>query len=185
MSLDRRFVRQGIVAVSLLLVATGCVSIPEIPGLGDKVQNIPLQEVGKSVKSQLPIVRKASFGTVKIVGIGMEAGSKPDRLEIPVRFVLTSYEIPEGIDGMVVYEGGLRYSSEDRGLYLAGLKLRRLVFGNSSLEEYVSPGAKRGVAKVVATELAARPIKRMPTTFQATQIKDFHLEKGMLSITFQ
>ncbi|WP_456393402.1 hypothetical protein [Nitratifractor sp.] len=115
----------------------------------------------------------------------MQAGSKPGRLEIPVRFVLTSYEIPEGIEGMIVYEGGLRYSPEDRGLYLAGLKPQRLVFGNSSLEEYVSPGAKRGIAKVIASELAARPIKRMPTSFQATQVKDFHLEKGMLSITFQ
>ena len=185
MSLYRRFVRDGIVAVSLLLVATGCVPISGIPGLGDNVQSIPLQEVGKSVKSRLPIVRKASFGTVKIVGIGMEAGSKPSRLEIPVRFVLTSYEIPEGIEGMAVYEGGLRYSPEDHGLYLDALKPRRLVFGNSSLEEYVSPGAKRGIAKVIASELAAKPIKSMPTTFQATKVKDFNLEKGILSITFQ
>jgi len=166
----------------LILLLGGCATSP---GLRGNDQALPLDQVDLNLQKQLPVTRKASFGSVKIVGMLLQSSLDKKSMEIPVKFVLTSYEIPEGIEGLIVYRGGLRYVPETRTLYLSDPEPLRLTFGNPSLEEYVSASARKGIAALVGSALQSLPLQTMPESFRAHTIEKFAIEKEKLLIDFK
>ena len=168
------------VAAFLLLVG-GCGSAP---GVGGSDQVIPLTQIDQNLQSRLPISRKASFGTVKILGMALQPSTDNRTMEVSVKFILTSYEIPEGIEGLITYQAQLRYAPESRRLYLSELKPLRLSFGNPSLEEYVSTAARKGIATLVASTLRTLPIQTMPEGFRAKGIEKAAIVKDQLMVDF-
>jgi hypothetical protein len=165
----------------LLLLISGCGGAP---GLGGSDQVLTLAQIDANLRRALPLKRKASFGSVRIVGMALQTGSDGKTLEVPVKFILTSYEIPEGIEGLVTYQAGLRYDPESRALYLHDLKPLRLSFGNRSLEEYVSSAARKGVVSLVASAVKNLPLQTMPEGFRARKVEKFMLQKDKLMVDF-
>ena len=173
---------QRSLTTALIVLLSGCGAAP---GLGGGDQEIALSQIDLNLQKELPVSRKASFGSVKIVGLALQPGMENKVMEIPVKFILTSYEIPEGIEGLITYQGGLRYAPETRGLYLSDLKPLRLTFGNPSLEEYVSSSARKGIASVVASALGSFPLQSMPEGFRARKVEKFAIHKDKVMIDFE
>jgi hypothetical protein len=172
---------QIVVLMVWLGLMSGCGTAP---GLGGSDQVIPLSQVELNLQKRFPVKRKGSFGTVKIVGMALQPGTEGKGIEVPVKFILTSYEIPEGIEGLVTYQAGLRYAPETRTLYLNDLKPLRLSFGNPSLEEYVSSSARKGVVSLVASAVESLPMQTMPEGFRARKVEKFSVQKENLMVDF-
>jgi len=168
-------------SIALLLLFGGC---GVTPGLGESDQVIPLSQVDQTLKKRLPVMRKASFGSVRVLSVALQPGSDKKSVEAVAKFILTSYEIPEGIEGLITYQAHLKYSPENRTLTLSQLKPLSLTFGNPSLEEYVSAAARQGVSSVVASILQGLPLQVMPENFRARKVKKFSIQKENLLIDF-
>jgi len=165
-----------------MLIVVGC---GHIPGFGSTEQVIPLTQVDQRMKQRLPITRKASFGSVKIVGVALQPGTEGKEMEASAKFILTSFEIPEGIEGIITYRADLRYAPGNRSLYLGTLKPLRLTFANPSLEEYVSARARKGIESVVASVLRTLPIQTLPESTRVKKIKKFAIQKETLRVDFE
>ena len=170
----------ALLACGIVLLG-GCANAPT-PAGNDQV--LSLETIETSLQNRLPITRKASFGTVRIVGMLLQAGMDEKSMEIPVKFVLTSYEIPEGIEGLIVFGGGLRYDSAGHILYPDALTPLRMTFANPSLEEYISATARKGIADLVASTLRRMPLYTFPQSFSARKVGRFTIRKERLLIDF-
>jgi hypothetical protein len=172
---------QAVWLAVLLLLISGCGGAP---GLGGSDQVLTLSQIDVNLQKALPLKRKASFGSVRIVGMALQPSTDGKTLEVPVKFIQTSYEIPEGIEGLVTYQAGLRYAPETRTLHLDDLKPLRLTFGNPSLEEYVSSSARKGVVSLVASAIKNLPLQTMPEGFRARKVEKFMVQKDQLMVDF-
>ena len=164
-----------------LLLISGCGGAP---GLVGSDQVLTLSQIDANLQKALPVKRKASFGSVRIAGMALQPGMDEKTMEVPVKFILTSYEIPEGIEGLVTYQAGLRYAPETRTLYLSDLKALRLAFANPSLEEYISASARKGVVSLVASAIKDLPLQTMPEGFHAQKVEKFMVKKDQLLVDF-
>ncbi len=168
----------------LVLGLSACTpQMPDIPLLDKKVE-IPLIQMDELAAKSLPQSRKTSYGTVKLLAIGTQPGSGEKKLAIVARFQLVSFEIPEGIDGEIRYVGSLRYDPQSREIYPAHLKAVAMTFGNSSLEEYVSAAARRGLPVTVASMLRKVPLYRLPDSSSPRAIRSFSVQENSVRIDF-
>jgi hypothetical protein len=176
------------VIAGLSIVMSGCGTLPDLgtlPALdGSEQTSFSLAQINENFRQQLPVVRKGSFGTVKIVRVSLQPGLEGKNLEVLTKFILTSFEIPEGIEGLVSYRGTLLYDPVTRKLYLSELQPNRLTFGNPSLEEYVSPAARKGIAEVIASSLKGMPVQTMSNGFRAKGIKKVQVVRDQLKVEF-
>jgi hypothetical protein len=160
---------------------TGC-GMP--PALGGSDQAIPLSQIDTNIRQALPVTRKASFGRVRVVGMALQSGAEQKGLEVPVKFIFTSYEIPEGIEGLITYAATLRYDPASHRLSLGELKALRMSFGNPSLEEYISTRARKGIPNLVASAIRSIPLQTFPEDFRARKINKARIEKDRLLVDF-
>ena len=168
----------------LVLGLSACTpQMPDIPLLDKKVE-IPLLRMDELAAKSLPQSRKASYGTVTLLGIGTQPGNGEKELAIIARFRLVSFEIPEGIDGEIRYVGSLRYDPKTRQVYPAQLKAVAMTFGNSSLQEYVSDAARRGLPATVASMLRNLPLYRLPDSSSSRAIRSFSVQENSVRIDF-
>jgi len=171
--------------IILIFVTVGCTtSLPTLPtfGLGEK--EFSLTSIDEQLQGQLPRSKKTSFGTLKLLGVALQPGAEDKDLEVLAKFVLVSYEIPEGIEGVVGYKAALRYNPKTRALQLGDLQATKLNFGNPSLEEYVSSAARRGIPREVAALLREMTLQRMPEGFRANRVGAFRVRNDKLFVDF-
>jgi len=57
-------------------------------------------------------------------------------LTVAAKFTLTTFEIPEGIDGLCLLKGGLRYDPATHQIYFKDLRPVRMEFANPALTKY-------------------------------------------------
>ncbi len=170
----------GIWSVVLFFLA-GCSS--KLPMMDSGTQ-IPLTQIDAQLSKSFPVTRKASYGTLKVLGVSTQPGSGEKTLHLQAYFNLVSFEIPEGINGTVQYVATLRYDPAGRRVFVKDLKPVMLSFSNRSLEEYVSAAARRGIPATIAGVLKSVPLLQMPENFRATAIKEFSVSKDKIAIEF-
>ncbi len=161
---------------------TGCGTGPSLMG---REQSFSLEQIDTELQGALPVTRKAAFGSVKVVGMVLQQGAENRGLEVPVKFIFTSYEIPEGIQALITYSADLRYDPASRKLTLGTLKPLRLEFANPSLEEYISARARKGIPVLVASAIRSIPLQILPEGFSAHKVTKADIEKDKLLVEFQ
>jgi hypothetical protein len=167
--------------VILAFLMAGCGTLPSF-GTGEK--EFSLTGIDTNLQRQLPISRKTPYGTVRVLGVALQPAAKEEALDVMAKFVLISYEIPEGIEGVVRYSATLRYDPATRSLRLGTLQAKNLRFANSSLEEYVSARAHQGIPGVVASVLEGMTLQRMPDGFRARKVESFNIKTDKLFVDF-
>ena len=149
-------------------------------------KRLALSDLDEGCKNALPMTLKGGFGQVKVLAAVTQSGDGTNPLSVTARFVMTSFEIPEGIEGIVRYNGTLRYDPATHTLYFANLQSISLTFGgNRSLLEYVSPAARRGLPPLVAQALESIPVYRMKETFGGKSLQSVKVDKENLLLEFR
>ncbi|HFC03728.1 MAG TPA: DUF1439 domain-containing protein [Nitratifractor salsuginis] len=171
--------------LGMIFFVSGCaVQGPSLFGGSEK--KLTLSDLDEGCKNALPKTLKGSFGQVKILAAVTQSGDEANPLSVTARFVMTSFEIPEGIEGIVRYNGTLRYDPATHTLYFTNLQPISLTFGgNRSLLEYVSPAARRGLPPLVAQALESIPVYRMEETFGAKSLQSVKVDKENLLLEFR
>ena len=164
----------------VLFLLAGC-STSIGPILGNDSE-IPIRAIDGNLSKAFPVSRKASFGRVKILGAATVPNAGEHQLVVRGYFNLVSFEIPEGIDGLVQYTAGLRYDPNTQAFYLDKLVPRMIEFNNPSLQEYVSNAAQRSIPSLIAKSLASVPVYRMKSS--ARSVKEITVKKESVTVTF-
>ena len=175
-----RFLVRWLAAAIMLFLMAGC-SASMGPLIGGGAE-IPLKSIDGNLSKAFPVGKKASFGSVKILGATTLPNEGAHQLVLRSYFNLVSFEIPEGIDGLVQYTAGLRFDPKTQAFYLDKLVPRMIKFNNPSLEEYVSAAARRGIPSLIAKSLASVPVYRMKSS--ARSIKEITVKKESVAVTF-
>lgn len=173
------------IILGMMFFVSGC-AIQGPLFFGGAQKQLTLSDLDEGCKKSLPLTRKGSFGQVKILGVVTQGGDEANPLSVTARFVMTSFEIPEGIEGIVRYKGTLRYDPATRTLYFANLQPASLTFGgNRSLLEYVSPAARRGLPPLVARALEGIPAYRLEEASGAKGLQSVKVDKENLLLEFR
>ena len=96
---------------------------------GCSIQNTPLSllshkttistaEVNDAFAKVFPIQKKSSFGTIVLREAILRPSTESEKVALSVAFGLTSFEIPEGIDGRLTLSASLRYDPRSKKIYL-------------------------------------------------------------------
>ena len=169
----------------MIFFVSGC-AVQGPSFFGGTQKRLTLSDLDEGCKNSLPLTRKGSFGQVKILGVVTQSGDEANPLSVTARFVMTSFEIPEGIEGIVRYNGTLRYDPATQTLYFTNLQPVSLTFGgNRSLLEYVSPAARRGLPPLVAQALEGIPVYRLEETSGAKGLQSVKVDKENLLLEFR
>jgi len=183
---------RSFVLVFSMLLLSGCVKIPSIlpkvslPVIGGKsTRQIPLDRIGERIASALPATRKTSYGRVTVLAAALQPSTQ-NRVEVVAKFRLVTFEIPEGIEGLVRYQAELRFDPRSKRLYLSNLVPQSLIFASPSLEEYVTVAARKGVPGTVASVLRSLSLAELEdVSVKEGVVESAKLEKNTLELTLR
>ena len=169
----------------MIFLVSGCV-LQEPALVKSTQQQLLLSDLDEGCKKALPITKVGDFGTVKVLTVLIQGGDKSDTLSVTVRFMMTSFEIPEGIEGIVRYTGTLRYDPVKKALYFANLQTTSLTFGgDAALHEYITTAARQGVPVLVAQALESVPLYQLKEGFAAKALQSFKVYKENIVLSFR
>ena len=175
--------RVWMVLLFALLLVHGC---GEGPGAGllSYTKVIKTEEVNTDLAQAMPISRRSTFGSFRINRADVQPAQSGERVVLNTNFSLTTFEIPEGIDGTLSASCGLRYDPKTRQIFLTDIKPGSLQFGNASLAEYVSSGARQGIHTIIKKVFTDIPIYQLDSKYAAKFIKKITAYKGNIVIVY-
>ena len=163
----------------------GC-AMQGIPLLGKSEKRLSLDDLDTQIRQQLPITLKGKSCKVVLGTAVVQQGDRPDRLSVTAGFVMSSFEIPEGIAGTLRYSAALRYDPASRTLHFDRLVPESLTFsGDTSLQEYISAGARREIPVLVAQGLRSLVVYRFDPSFQARKLESLKVHHDTLTLEFE
>ena len=173
--------------LSLLMILfffNGCSSKGGPGSLLSYTSTISTEEVNQAFAKVFPRKKKSSLGRVMLKNAILKPSSKSDKVVLSVAFELTSFEIPEGIDGTLGLSAGLRYDPKSKKIYLKEVTPINMKFSNRSLEAYVSKGARSALNIIAMRELTDIEIYQVEESFSARFIKNIVVDKGHIVIRY-
>ncbi len=145
---------------------------------------ISTQEVNEAFAKVFPIRKKSSFGTIAFKRALLRPSTESDKVALSVAFGLTSFEIPEGIEGVLTLSAGLRYDPRTKKIYLKELIPVGVRFNDTALSQYVSKGARSALNVIAMRELSDIEIYQVKESFSARFIKNITVSKGKIVIQY-
>jgi hypothetical protein len=170
-------------AISLFFF-TGCSGDGPDAGLLSYSSKIPTEKVNAELLKVTPIKRRSTFGSFAINRAEIHPAAEGDRVALVTRFALTTFEIPEGVDGSLAASCGLRYDKESKQIYLTDIRPGVMHFANKSLSEYVSKSTRKAIGTITAKVFADIPIHQMDSSFSAKFVKKIVAYKGNIVIVY-
>ncbi len=173
--------------IGIIFFLSGCATQSVAVAVSNKNEkHIALEDMQKQLSQQLPLKLKGDFGKVTLDSILIQEGEKSGSLSVAVHFTMVTFEIPEGIEGIVRYNVKLRYDPMAHTLYFIDLEPVSLKFGGDpTLREYISSGARRGVPSLIAGGLRSLIAYRFPLDFRAKKLLKATLKKDTLILNFK
>ncbi len=175
-------------SIFILLLAwvffAGCSSKSGPGSLLGYSSSISTEEVNEAFSKAFPIQKKSSFGTVSLKRALLKPTSQSDRVALSVAFGLTSFEIPEGIEGTMALSAGLRYDPRSKKIYLKEVTPVGMQFGDTALSKYISKSARSAVNVIAMRELSNIVIYQVKESFSARFIKNITVNKGKIVIQY-
>ncbi len=167
-----------------IVFLTGC-SVKSGPGsLLEYSSSISTEEVNDAFSKAFPIKKKSSFGTISLKRALLKPATESNRMALSVAFGLTSFEIPEGIEGVLTLSAGLRYDQRSKKIYLKEVTPVGVQFEDASLAKYVSKGARSALNVIAMRELSDIEIYQVKESFSARFIKNITVSKGKIIIHY-
>lgn len=169
--------------VSLFLL-TGCSGDGPDAGLLSYTSKISTDEINTELIKVTPIKRRSTFGSFAINRASIQPAASGDRVALMAQFALTTFEIPEGVDGTLAMSCGLRYDAETKQIFLTDIRPGVMRFSNASLSEYVSKSTRKAINSIVAKVFKDIPIHQMDSSFGAKFVKKVSVYKGNIVIVY-
>ena len=169
--------------VSLFLL-TGCSGDGPDAGLLSYTSKISTDEINTELIKVTPIKRRSTFGSFAINRASIQPAASGDRVALMAQFALTTFEIPEGVDGTLAMSCGLRYDAETKQIFLTEIRPGVMRFSNAALSEYVSKSTRKAVGSVVSKVFGDIPIHQMDSSFSAKFVKKVAVHKGNIVIVY-
>ncbi len=167
-----------------LLVLAGCGGAGPDAGLLSYSSKIPTETINAELSKVTPIKRRSTFGSFAINRASIEPASAQDRVVLMSRFGLTTFEIPEGVSGMLAASCGLRYDAQTKQIFLTDIRPKAIRFGNASLSKYVSKSTRKAIGSIVSKVFGDIPIHQMDSSFSAKFVKKVTIYKGNIVIVY-
>jgi len=145
---------------------------------------ISTQEVNDAFSKIFPLQKKSSFGIISFKRALLKPATESDRVALSVVFGLTSFEIPEGIEGALTLSAGLRYDPRTKKIYLKEVTPIGVRFNDSSLAQYVSKSARSALNVIAMRELSDIEIYQVKESFSARFIKNITVSKGKIVLQY-
>jgi hypothetical protein len=174
--------RLWIVSLVMLLALVGCSSDGPDAGLLSYTSKIPTEKVNETLLKVTPIKRRSTFGSLVLQRAEIHPAAQGDRVALVTRFTLTTFEIPEGVDGSLAASCGLRYDKETRQIFLTDIRPGIIKFANASLAEYVGKGTRKAIGSIVSHLFSDIPIYQMDSSFAAKFVKKVAVHKGNIVV---
>jgi hypothetical protein len=162
----------------------GCGESTPDAGLLSYTSVIKTDKINQELSQATPISRRSTFGSFTINSASIVPGRSGNRVVLMTNFSLTTFEIPEGVEGALVASCGLRYDKQSRQIYLTDIRPGALRVDNASLAEYVSKGAKSGIKSIVRKVFSDIPIYTMDKSFAAKFVKKIGVYKGNIVVVY-
>ena len=167
-----------------LFMMTGCGGDGPDAGLLSYTSKISTDEINAELLKVTPIKRRSTFGSFSINRASIQPAATGDRVALMTRFSLTTFEIPEGVDGTLAMSCGLRYDPKTKQIFLTDIRPGVMRFSNASLSEYVSKSTRKAINSIVAKVFEDIPIHQMSSSFKAKFIKKVAVYKGDIVIVY-
>jgi len=177
-------IRTALTLMIGLFILNGCGGGGPDAGLLSYTSVIKTEKINAELSKVTPISRRSTFGSFRINRAGIQPGKSGDRVLLSTGFSLTTFEIPEGVDGSLLASCGLRYDPKTKQIFLTDIQPKGIRFANASLAEYVSKGAKNGISSIVKKVFADIPIYQMDSSFGAKFVKKVGVYKGNVVIVY-
>jgi len=169
---------------SVILFLSGC-NVNNTPlSLLNYRTTISIEEVNDAFAKVFPLQKKSSFGAIALKKALLRPSSESDRVALSVAFGLTSFEIPEGIEGALTLSAGLRYDPSTKKIYLKEVTPIDVRFNDNALAEYVSKGARSALNVIAMRELSDIEIYQVKKSFSARFIKNITVSKGKIVLQY-
>ncbi len=176
--------RSVFILLFIIFSITGCSTKGGPGSLLGYSSTISTEEINEAFYKVFPLKKKSSFGTITFTKALLKPSSESDRVALSVAFGLTSFEIPEGIEGVLTLTAGLRYDPQTKKVFLKEVTPVDAQFSNTSLAEYVSKGARSALNVIAVRELSNIEIYQMKESFSARFIKNITVYKGKIVIQY-
>jgi len=163
----------------MTLGLSGCVGVAP-DGKGYTI-NVPMNMINSTIGQNFPQSQQTNYGTLMIEKPNVLGRAGSDKLGVWTSFTFSNMLMPQGIKGAVSLSSGVRYNSNDRGLYLANPMIDELKFQNFSLSQYLTPQIKNLIGDAIAQQLRAKPIYRMNTG--ASFVRNVGVQDGNVVVT--
>lgn len=176
-------IRSLIVAFVAIFTLVGC-SVEKSPlSLLSHKKTISIKDINEKFTKSFPINKKPSFGFVSFKKAMIKASDKDDSVAISVAFRLTSFEIPEGIDGAMILSGGLRYDAKSKKILLKDVTPRNIRYSDASLAEYVSKEVSSTLNVLIMRELTDIEVYKIDG-ISSGFIRKVKIEKGNIFVEY-
>ncbi len=167
-----------------ILFLSGC-SVSNTPlSLISHKTTISTEEINDAFARVFPVQKKSSFGAIAFKRALLKPSSESDRVALSVALGLTSFEIPEGIEGVLTLSAGLRYDPHTKKIYLTEVTPIGVRFNDASLAQYVSKGAKSALNVIAVQVLSDIEIYQVKESFSARFIKNITVSKGKIVLEY-
>jgi len=174
-----------LVALLLVLLSLTSCGIQDTPlSLLSHRTTISTQEVNEALAKAFPIQKRSSFGTIAFYQTVLKPSEEGNRVALSITFVLTSFEIPEGIEGTLTLSAGLRYDPHSRKIYLKEITPAGVHFNDNTLSQYVSNGARSALNVIAMREFSDIEIYQAKESFYARFIKNITVSKRNIVIRY-
>jgi hypothetical protein len=167
-----------------LFVLTGCGGDGPDAGLLSYTSKIPTEKINAELLKVTPIKRRSTFGSFAINRASIHPAANDDRVALLTKFSLTTFEIPEGVEGTLAASCGLRYDTKTKQIFLTEIRPGVMRFSNAALSEYVSKSTRKAVGSVVSKVFGDIPIHQMDSSFSAKFVKKVAVHKGNIVIVY-
>ena len=167
-----------------LFALTGCNSDGPDAGLLSYTSKIPTEKINAELLKVTPIKRRSTFGSFAINRASIQPAAADDRVMLNSAFALTTFEIPEGVDGTLSMSCGLRYDAKTKQIFLTDMRPGAMRFANASLSEYVSKSTRKAINSIVAKVFGDIPIYQMDSSFGAKFVKKVSVYKGDIVVVY-
>ena len=145
---------------------------------------ISTEEVNDAFAKVFPMRKKSSFGAVAFNRALLKPSTESDRVALSVAFGMTSFEIPEGIEGALTLSAGLRYDPKSKKIYLKEVTPVDVLFNDASLSKYISKEAKAALNVIAMRALSDVEIYQVKESFAARFIKNISVSKGKIVLEY-
>ena len=167
-----------------LFFLNGCSTKSGPSSLLNYTKTISTEETNNALSKVFPIQKKSAVGSIGLKRALLHPAQKSDKVSLSVAFTLTSFEIPEGIDGVLSLSAGLRYDPRTKKIYLKELTPLGAQFSNVSLSEYISKGARSALNTIAMRELSDIEVYQMEESFSAKFIKSISVRDGKIVVQY-